>query len=152
VIAGILLLANGALAQPPQEVLPPAQEDIIQLQPGRSRTFRFDKPVRSIRTPDENMVEITPKDETTFVFKGLGTGETVVTARGEDGKVIHEMRVVVAVGNVVKVYGLSEEPDFVGFTCDQSGCGHGESGAPKPSSTTVRKPLRGGGFIERNYQ
>jgi hypothetical protein len=149
-IAALTLLADGALAQSAREVFVPLSKT-IKLQPGQSRTFQFDETVKDIASPDENIVNIMPLSDREFTFKGLGTGTTEVTARSADGRVIGRMQVVVG-GHLVKIYGLQEEPDFVGFICDDYGCGHGESGQAKPSSTTVRKPLRGGGFIEKTYQ
>ncbi|MCK1473171.1 pilus assembly protein N-terminal domain-containing protein [Bradyrhizobium sp. 155] len=148
-VAALMLLADGALAQSPREVFDNAKT--IRLQPGQARIFQFDEAVTQIGTPDENIVEISPVSDRTFTFKGRGTGTTVVTARTADGRVISRLQLVVG-GHLVKIYGLAEEPDFVGFDCDEYGCGRGESSQPKPSSITVRKPLRGGGFIEKNYQ
>lgn len=149
-IATLMLLPHGAFAQPPEEVFIPA-DDTIRLQPGQTRIFHFGDAVKDIGTPVENIVEIAPQSDRIFTFRGLASGETIVTARSDDGRVVHRMRVIVG-GNLVKVYGLAEEPDFVSFICDEYGCGHGESGQAKPTSTTIRKPLRGGGFIEKNYQ
>ncbi|MCA1378787.1 MULTISPECIES: pilus assembly protein N-terminal domain-containing protein [unclassified Bradyrhizobium] len=150
VIATLTLLADGAFAQPPQEISVPA-EDTIRLQPGQIRILQFGEAVKQIGTPEDNIVEITPQSERIFTFRGLASGETIVTARSDDGRVVHRVRVVVG-GNLVKVYGLADEPDYVGFICDGYGCGRGESGQAKANSTAVRKPLRGGGFIEKNYQ
>ncbi|WLA68068.1 hypothetical protein [Bradyrhizobium diazoefficiens] len=106
--------------------------------------------MKEISTPVGNVVEIAAQSDRTFTFTGLGSGTTVVIARSDDGRVVAYMRVIVG-GHLVKVYGLTGEPDYLGVLCDEYGCGR-ESSQAKASSTTVRKPLQSGGFIEKNYQ
>lgn len=150
IIATLTLLAHGAFAQSPKEVFLPVSKT-IRIQPGQSRIFQFDEAVSEIAVPEENIVDIGPISDRTYRFKGLGTGTTTVVARSNDGHVVSRIQVVVG-AHLVKIYGLAEEPDFVAFDCDGFGCGRGESSQAKANSTTVRKPLRGGGFVEKTYQ
>jgi len=148
-IAALMLLADAAFAQPPREVFDYAKT--IRLQPGQTRIFQFDEAVAEIRSPDENILDISPITDRTFTFKGRGTGTTMVTVRSADGRVVSRFQVVVG-GHLVKIYGLADEPDYVGFDCHEYGCGRSDSSQAKPTSTTVRKPLPGGGFVDRTYQ
>jgi hypothetical protein len=151
-IAALALLADGAFAQPPQEMAP-SVEDTIKLQPGESRTFRFDESMKQIATPVENVVEVTPQSDRIFTFKGIAPGETIVTARSDDGRVTRRMLVVVG-GHLVKVYRPDVE-DSTNFVCDELSCDPANSNRPKPSSQslTVRRATGGGSFVEttKNY-
>jgi hypothetical protein len=93
-IAAVTLLANGAFAQPPEEITIP-KDATIRLRIGETRIFKFGGAVKQIGNPEENIVEIRPESDRTFAFKGLAPGGTIVTARSDDSREVHRVRVVV---------------------------------------------------------
>ncbi len=153
VACALTQLAANAFAQAPKEIVIP-DADIIRLQPGETRTFQFDSNIRSVITPVENIVEVIPQSDRVFSFRGASVGETIVTARREDGGVVYRMKVVVG-GQIVKLYGVDDVP-YVARICDEVSCGPpiADQAKPESSSATVRKPTRSGGFIEtqKNYK
>jgi len=136
-IAALALLADGAFAQPPQEIIIPEQDTIV-LQPGEARIFQFSESLKDIGVPGpkDSIVRITPQTDRTFVFEGVGSGETIVTARAPDGHIVLNMTVVVE-GHLVKMYGSRDTNDYVGFVCTGTGCGRADPDAAAPGSVAV---------------
>ncbi|QDW39027.1 hypothetical protein FFI89_018860 [Bradyrhizobium sp. KBS0727] len=148
--ACLVVLANAAMAQAMREVTLPI-DGTIHLQMGETRFFRFENPIDRIDIPVQNLVEITPRSDSTIAFKAITEGVSTVELSRADGKGIQRLQVIVG-PHQVKIYGLPGEADYVGFLCDPYGCGAGQgSNRNKPSSeaVTTRIPTGNGGFFER---
>lgn len=151
IVAAYAALTVSAFAETPREIRVPI-DGVIQLQVGETRFFDFPKGITRVEVPTENIVEISPRSETTYSFKGATDGFVIATFRATDGHEVSRLQIIVG-PHQVRIYGLAEEPDYVGFPCDRLGCAAGTSASgrnkPTSQSTTVRIPTGGGGFIER---
>ncbi|MGY4571885.1 MULTISPECIES: pilus assembly protein N-terminal domain-containing protein [Bradyrhizobium] len=150
--AGLVLMAHSVSAQDDRlREINISPEDTIKLQPGETRVFEFEQPVKQILTPGgENTVVMSPQTDRTFSIRGGEPGQTVVTALASDGRVIRRVRIVVG-GHLVRIYGADQDSAFVPLICDEFRCDPLPSKDPIPKSVTVRTPMRGGGFVEKTY-
>lgn len=154
-VAAVLVMTHSASAldERLKEIVVPA-DDTITLQPGETRVFQFDESIKQVFAPGDT-VEITPQSDRTLSIRGGNNpGATIATVLANDGHVIRRLRLVVG-GHAVKIYGVGGDKDE-GSTvlvqiCDEFGCDDPPSKGPIPKSVTVRRPLRGGGFVEKTY-
>jgi len=131
--------------QAPREVI---AVDTIALRAEQARTFAFDEPVTKFTLSSEGVAQIIPETDRTFTVRALAPGRVLLTAYAPDGRVVHRSNIVVAqTEGFVRVYGLADAKDFLGFYCSNTGCGRVDPDRV-PFTATVQQARRGKGEVE----
>lgn len=139
--AGLLLLASGAMAQPPEEVVPEGQ---ISLAVGQPKVFRFDEAVSRVDVITKGVVEATAQSDHQITLIGTDAGTTQMFVFSPQGKRLYSAAITVTAepGHRVKIYGTGKNDDvnagFVSVYCNEFGCGRPDKDLPVPQVTVER--------------
>jgi hypothetical protein len=148
-----LALATAARAEKPEPLIP--SDGDVYIAVGRAETFQFKTSFQTINVLVPGIVQATAQTDRTVTFLAQAEGETLVLITTPDGRQVYSARFIVTQepGHVVKIYGPSAK-DYVGVYCTETTCGRADKelgGARDPASTSVttRRPMDGGGFVEK---
>jgi len=156
--ASLLLAANFAMAETPQTV---QTDDALSVPLGQSQTLRFKSAFQTINVVSEGILRASARTDHTVSLVGISPGETEVYVYGVDGQQLYSATVTVTPdpGHIVRLYGVPDVKDYVGYYCTSDFCGRadkeltGANGSQPPSqSISVTKNFPGGSVTKtKNY-